>query len=57
MALTLPHPPTWSTPMRKLLAACRRLDDHWVGDVIGVVCLFGLIPLVLFVGYVLKGGQ
>lgn len=50
-------PPTWSTPMRKLLVACRRLDDHWVGDVIGVVCLFGLIPLTLFVGHVLNGGQ
>lgn len=53
----LPHPPTWSTPMRKLLAACRRLDDHWVGDVIGVVFLFGLIPLVLFIGYFLNGGH
>ena len=41
--------------MRKLLAACRRLEDHWAGDVIGVVFLFGLIPLVLFIGHVLEG--
>lgn len=57
MARPRPQTPTWSTPMRKLLVACRRLDDHWVGDVIGVVCLFGLIPLTLFVGHVLNGGQ
>lgn len=54
---TLPHPPTWSTPMRKLLSACRRLDDHWVGDAIGVVILFSLIPLVLFIGTLFGGGR
>jgi len=43
--------------MRKLLAVCRRLDDHWVGDVIGVVFLFGLIPIVLFIGSLLEGGR
>lgn len=42
--------------MRKILAACRRLDDHWVGDVIGVVFLFSLIPAVLALG-VLFGGR
>ena len=52
---TLPHPPTWSTPMRKFLSACQRLHDHWVGDVIGVVLLFGLIPLVLFIGKLFEG--
>jgi len=50
-------PSPWSTPMRKFLAVCRRLDDHWVGDVIGVVFLFGLIPAVLFFGPVLIGGR
>jgi|GEM_PF-6987328 len=43
--------------MRKLLSACRRLDDHWVGDVIGVVILFSLIPLVLFIGTFFHGGR
>lgn len=54
---TLTHPSTWSTPMRKLLSACRRLDDHWLGDVLGVVFLFGLIPFVLFVGTFFDGGR
>ena len=49
--------PTRSNPMRKLFAVCRRLDDHWVGDLIGVVLLFALIPLALFLGVVLGGGQ
>lgn len=43
--------------MRKLLDACRRLDDHWAGDILGVVCLFGLIPAVLFLGPILFGGK
>lgn len=48
-------PTTWSTPMRKFIAVCRRLDDHWVGDVIGVAFLMALVPLVLFLGSVLEG--
>jgi hypothetical protein len=47
---------TWRTPMRRFLAVCRRLDDHWVGDVIGVVFLFSLIPAVLFLGALFGGG-
>lgn len=43
--------------MRKLIAACRRLEDEWVGDVICVVLLFALIPTVLFFGPVLFGGR
>lgn len=43
--------------MRKFFAACRRLDEHWVGDVIGVVCLFCSIPLVLFIGTLIGGGR
>lgn len=54
----MPSTPTpWSTPMRKLFAACRRLDDHWVGDVIGVIFLMALVPLVLFLGAILDGGM
>lgn len=43
--------------MRKLLAACRRLDDHWAGDLIAAACLFGLIPLTLFLGSLLARGM
>jgi hypothetical protein len=50
-------PTTWSTPMRKFLAVCRRLDDHWAGDVLGVLCLFGLLPLVMFFGPLVFGGK
>lgn len=48
---------TWSTPMRTLLDVCRRLDGHWVGDVIGVVFLMAIVPLVLFLGALLDGGM
>jgi hypothetical protein len=41
--------------MRKFLSACRRFEDHWVGDVLGVVFLFSLIPLVFFVGSFFDG--
>ncbi len=43
--------------MQKFLSACRRLDDHWAGDLIGAIALFGLIPLVLFIGTLLHGGR
>lgn len=43
--------------MRTFAAVCRRLDDHWVGDLIGVVCLFSLIPAVLFLGVILGAVQ
>jgi len=32
-------------PARRVI---RRLDDHWIGDLIGVVCLFGLLWLGLW---------
>lgn len=52
----MPRPiTTWRTTMRAFLTACRRLDDHWLGDLIGVVCLFALIPLVLALGVMLEG--
>lgn len=27
--------------MMRLLRALARLDDHWIGDMIGCCCLFG----------------
>lgn len=54
----MPFTPTpWSNPMRNLLDVCRRLDGHWVGDVIGVVFLMAIIPLVLFLGTLFHGGM
>ena len=54
----MPHPfTTWRTTMRNLRAACRRLDDHWVGDLTGVLCLFGLGYAALLLGYVLEPVQ
>lgn len=33
---------------RRLVRLSNRLDDSWVGDLIGVVCLFGMLwPLLL----------
>jgi hypothetical protein len=46
-----------STPMRKLWAALRRLDDHPIGDAIGVICLFGILYLCLFAELVFGAGQ
>lgn len=43
--------------MRKIWAAVRRLDDHPVGDAIGVACLFGLLFLGLFADLVFGGGK
>lgn len=35
----------------RLIRAVRSLDDHWIGDLIGAVCLFGtIILLVIFAG-------
>lgn len=28
---------------RWLVRAARRLDDHWIGDLIGALCLFGML--------------
>lgn len=47
----------WSISMRKLFAACKRLDDHWLGDLIAVALLSSLVPLTLFIGSVLDGGM
>ena len=41
----------------RLRAALARLDDHWIGDLIGVVCLFPMMPLGLFIGLALGWTQ
>lgn len=43
--------------MRRVMTALRRLDDHWLGDVIAAACLFGTVPVVLFLGAVLGPAQ
>ncbi len=42
--------------MRKLRDALRRLDDSWIGDLLGALSLFGLLYIGLFAGLVF-GGQ
>jgi len=39
---------------QRLMAASRWLDDHWIGDLIGVVCLFGGLWLGLMIAEVLQ---
>lgn len=43
--------------MRRMLRALARLDDHWLGDVVGSLCLFALIPIGLFAALVFGGVQ
>lgn len=38
--------------MIKILGrAARRLDDHWVGDLLGALCLFSMLGSGLLLGY------
>lgn len=37
--------------MTRVLRALARLDDHWIGDLIGVLCLFGCFYGLLFIGF------
>lgn len=37
--------------MMYFLRALARLDDHWAGDLIGMVCLFGISLELWFLGY------
>lgn len=37
--------------MARLITALARLDDHWIGDLIGAVCLFGMLWGGLFLGF------
>ena len=38
--------------MARMITAMRRLDDHWIGDLIGAVSLFGILWGGLFLGFV-----
>lgn len=40
--------------MKRLMSALRRLDDHWLGDLIGTVCLFGMLYAMMLVGWALS---
>lgn len=37
--------------MARLITVLARLDDHWIGDLIGAVCLFGMLWGGLFLGF------
>jgi hypothetical protein len=37
--------------MARILSALARLEDHWIGDLIGVVCLFGIGWSWMLLGY------
>lgn len=37
--------------MDRMLRLMRALDDHWAGDLIGSICLFGSGYGLLFLGY------
>ncbi len=67
MRLRMTKPPTqsqggvrmvdYSRPPRargRIIRAMRALDDHWLGDLIGAVCLFGTIFLMVIVAGVLS---
>lgn len=41
----------WCAFMRRIGRATRALDDHWIGDAIGVVCLFAGLWLALLIGW------
>ena len=34
--------------MRRIFAALARLDDHWIGDAIGVLSLFATLGVLMF---------
>lgn len=40
--------------MTRFIRALRALDDHWLGDLIGVSCLFAILWLPLMAGAVLQ---
>lgn len=40
--------------MRTIIRSLRKLDDHWIGDLIGGVCLFGSIILLVIAAGVLQ---
>ncbi|MEZ5752845.1 MAG: hypothetical protein R3D60_13070 [Paracoccaceae bacterium] len=40
--------------MKRIFGALRALDNHWLGDLLGVACLFGAFWLALVAGAVLS---
>ncbi len=42
--------------MRRMLRGLARLDNHWIGDLIGAVSLFGLLWVGLLAAHVFGGG-
>ena len=36
---------------RRIRAASDWLDGHWVGDLLGAICLFGILFAVLLIGW------
>ena len=40
--------------VRRAARAIRTLEDHWIGDLIGAVCLFGSVWILLVAGWVLQ---
>lgn len=40
--------------MKRFVRALRALDDHWLGDLIGALCLFGILYGFLLFGWVLS---
>lgn len=43
--------------MRRLIAAMSRLEDSWLGDLIGVLCLFAMLVLCQYAQLVFGGEQ
>ena len=43
--------------MGRIFAALAWLDDHWIGDLIGVIALFGGLIAGLFLVFGLGGGR
>jgi len=40
--------------VRRIGRATRALDDHWIGDLIAVICLFASLWVGLVAGWVLQ---
>ena len=41
--------------MRKLIALANWLNNHWLGDLIGVACLFGITYIGLVAAHIFGG--
>jgi len=55
--MMLARTPRKETTLRRLLAACRRLDRDEIDDVLGVIFVFALPVLVLALGALIDGGM